>query len=377
MKKKVGIVTIHDIFNYGSVLQAYATQKVIAEMGYDVEIIDYKYPNEYHKRKRSLLNNIKNYILHKSNSFLKDLLPGKKYSTYKKNYVKFKKENYNLGPVRYKNFVQLKKNPPVYDIYVSGSDQIWRPEFVKNDECFFLNFVNKGKKISYASSFSSANIPEEYQSTYRAYLLDYDYLSTREKSGINIIHKLTGKDSVLVLDPTLLLDKSEWNKVLTEFISDEPYILCYGQNFGDSYMENLAKYISTNIFLNFKIIRLNGRFNDFFNKKIMCILDAGPAEFLGLFKNASIVLAQSFHATIFSIIFERNFISLLRGKENHDSRQLNLLEVLNLSDRKIYIGDDFEKSVLLKNDIDYNKVNKILEEERKKSKNYLQNSLLN
>lgn len=375
--KKVGIITMHDIYNYGSVLQAYATQKVIEDMGYNAEIIDYKYPNEYHKRKKSILNAIKSFILSRGNSILKDFLLGKKSSTFLKNYQKFKEENYNLSTVRYNNFIQLKKNPPDYDIYVSGSDQIWRSDFVKNDEGFFLNFIDKGKKISYASSFGSTNIPKEYQSTYRTYLLNFNHLSVREKSGIDIIQKLTGKDSTLVLDPTLLLNKSEWNKMLTEFVSDKPYILCYGQNFGDSYMENLAKYISTDIFPNYKIIRLNGKFYDHFNTKIKYILDAGPTEFLGLFKSASFILAQSYHATIFSIIFEKKFISLLRGEEKHDSRQLNLLEILNLVDRKIYIGDDFKMNNLLKNDIDYNKVNRILEEEKKKSKNYLQNSLLN
>src|SRR5690554_1151857 len=195
MKKKVGIATIHDIYNYGSILQAYATQKSIEKLGYDVEIIDYKYPNEYHKRGSNVQNRIKSFILNKTNEFLKNLLPKGKTSVYKNNYKTFKQKNYKLSSIRYNSQKELTENPPKYDIYVSGSDQIWRPEFVKADKCFFLDFFKEGKRISYASSFSSIKIPNEYSTIYSEYLARYNHLSTREESGVQIIKDLIGKES--------------------------------------------------------------------------------------------------------------------------------------------------------------------------------------
>lgn len=373
--KKIGIATIHDIYNYGSILQAYATQRAVEKMGYDCEIINYRYPNEYHQRKGSLLNVLKSNFLFRVNAFLKNKLPGRKYDTYVKNYNDFKSKYYNLSPMRYSNLDELKNFPPKYDIYLSGSDQIWRPEFVKNDDCFFLNFVEGVKKISYGSSFSSTNIPEEYKETYKKFLNDYSHLGVREASGVSIIKNLTGKDAELVLDPTLLLSKKEWESVLKEFNSEQPYILCYGQNFGDSYMERLAKYLIKEKYPNHKILRLNGKFYDYFNNKMEFVLDAGPAEFLGIFKNASIVLAQSFHATVFSILFEKEFVSILRGSENHDTRQLNLLSLLGLNERKVFIGEDFNKIDVLEKKIDYSVVNTVLGLEKEKSLNYLKKSL--
>ena len=372
MKKKVGLVTIHDIYNYGSILQAYATQKSIEKMGYEVEIIDYKYPNEYHNRAGHIVNKSKAFALNYVNGFLKNLLPTGKESVYKNNYKKFKEENYNLSPNRYSNQGELVADPPAYDIYVSGSDQIWRPEFVKDDKCFFLDFVKEGKKISYASSFSSVSIPNEYLKTYAKYLEKYDHIGVREESGVKIIKKLINRDARLVLDPTMLLSKEEWNNVLIDFKSEEPYILCYGQNFGDGYMEKMAKEIAKS--RNLKIVRLNGKFYDYFNKKMEFVLDAGPAEFLGLFKNAEVVLAQSFHATIFSLIFEREFIPILRGDSNHDTRQLNILKMLGLESRAMVVGDQFAKIDDFAT-LDYRNINLRIIEERNKSLEYLKNAL--
>lgn len=375
LKKKVGLVTIHDIYNYGSVLQAYATQKVIESFGYDVEIIDYKYPNKYHSSKINPLIKLKGKLFFIINSLLKDLLPGRKYQQYVKNYKYFKQKNYKLSTNSYKSIEEIKAKPPQYDIYISGSDQIWRAEFVKFDECFLLNFVQNVKKISYASSFGANDVPNEYKNRFSATLNQYNHIGVRESRGVDIVKELTGKDATLVLDPTLLLNKEDWEKVLVEYNSETPYILCYGQNMGDGYMEKLAKHLKRTAYKDHKIVRINGKFYDYFNKEMEFILDAGPAEFLGLFKNASLVLAQSFHATVFSIIFEKKFISILRGDSNHDSRQIQILTLLGLEDRIIYIGDSLSKCSLFVENINYAKVGELLDNERDISFSFIEKSL--
>lgn len=369
-KKTVGIITIHDIYNYGSILQAYATQVVIESLGYEAELIDYKYPNPYHEQKK----NIKAYVFGKVNAILKDMLPGRLYSSYKKNYVDFKEKHYKLSKNSYFTVESLMDNPPIYDRYVCGSDQIWRTKFMKGDPVFFLDFTNDKHKIAYASSFGSVDIPNNYIGTFKAYLEDFKSISVRESFGVNIIEKLVSKKAEVVLDPTLMLDKTQWENLMApNNNNNEPYILCYGLSLNDDYMERLALHIQKTT--GWKIIRINGKFYDFFNKKINYVLDAGPAQWLSLFANASIILGQSFHATAFSVNFQIPFIPILRGNKDHDSRQKHFLILVNLEDRAITIGDEFpivDESLL---SVDFKESEDILNLERKKSKEFLIQSL--
>lgn len=369
--KSVGIITIHDIYNYGSILQAYATQKVVSDLGYRAEIIDYKYPNPFHGQKPTL----KGKVLSKANAILKDFLPGKKYTTYINNYKSFTKKYYQLSAQRYPTVDSLMNNPPEYDIYLTGSDQIWRPKFIKKDPCFFLGFAKNKKKIAYASSFGCTSIPESFKTKYAEYLNQFSAIGVRELPGVEIVKELTGKEAQLVLDPTLLLTKEQWSDVLKPFNNKKPYILCYGNTTQDKYMEKLALHIQKTT--GYDIIRLNGKFYDYFNKKMKYILDAGPAEWLGYFANASIILGQSFHATAFAINFQKPVIPVLRGDSNHDSRQKQLLKLLNLEHRSVTIGDSFpivNKEFL---EMDYTNPTEILKIERLKSLSFLTESLKN
>ncbi|WP_340112513.1 polysaccharide pyruvyl transferase family protein [Maribellus mangrovi] len=367
--KSVGIITVHDIYNYGSILQAYATQKAIADLGYKAEIIDYKYPNPFHQQQQSL----KSKALAKANAFLKDLLPGKKYSTYVNNYKTFTTKHYQLSKSSYPTVDSLMDNPPEYDIYLAGSDQIWRPEFVKGDPCFFLDFVKGKKKIAYASSFGCTSVPEKYKKSYAKFLKNFSAIGVREYAGTEIIKELTSIDAKVVLDPTLLLNKNDWMNVMKAPKVDSPYILCYGISSKDRYLEKLALHIQQKT--GYKIIRINGKFYDYFNSNMKYILDAGPAEWLGFFANAAVILGQSFHATAFAVNFEKPFLSILRGKENHDSRQKQLLEILKLQHRSIVAGERFPdiNNSFLK--IDYSHVNEILKKERKSSLKFLATAL--
>ena len=199
--KKVGIITMHKVVNYGSALQAYALQRVIEKLGYDCEIIDYVYPNEYHLSQYPKLPAWKSWVL-----FLIQMLYGFPQKKRIKLFERFYKDYLKLSPVCYKSREQLQGNPPHYDIYVTGSDQVWNPKSIVEDTSFMLSFVrNDVHKISYAASFATDSIPDRFRGLYKAYLDMYSAISVREKNGIEIIRNLIEKKSELVLYPTILL----------------------------------------------------------------------------------------------------------------------------------------------------------------------------
>lgn len=367
--KKVGIITKHGIFNYGSFMQAYATQRAIEKLGYDVEIIDYQYPNDYHKTKPSL----KGRLLHQINYILKNMLPGKPGKSWNEAYTSCFGKYYRLSK-HYETMEEIMHNPPVYDIYVAGSDQLWRPEFTNGDPVFFADFAPKGKKrISYASSFGCINIPNEYKENYARMLNSIDCISVRERSGCDIVESLTGRKAEIVADPSLLLTAEEWKTIMQEPRIKRPYMICYG-NIAIDYINDIAAKLLGNS--NIEIVRTNGKFIDYFNKKVHYLLDVGPLEWLGLLANAEFVLAGSFHGTAFSIQFKRPFMSVLTGDEDHDSRQKNLLTELGLEDNALYIGDgDIEAIEKKMNSVNWKEVDERLQTLRHDSICYLESSL--
>lgn len=371
---KVGLITIHDIFNYGSIYQALATQMVIERLGYECELIDYQYPNARHHRTTKQFRKLFSKGLTIGNVFLKNFLPGRPHATYEARYESFKRENYHLSPKRYPTVESLQENPPTYDIYVSGSDQLWRPRFVSDDPSFFLGFAPKGsRKISYASSFGARKIDGPHEAVYRQYLEDFEAIAVRESFGVEIIHSMLGREVPVVLDPTLLLNHNDWLSLSAPTGIDEPYILCYGLHPNNKYMEKIAVAMGKRYHL--KVVRANGKFYDYFNRDIHYVLDAGPAQCLSLFANATFVMAQSFHATAFSINFRKPFYALLRGDPDHDSRQINILSQLGLSDRIRYIDTELDFDRYPLDSIDYSRVDTILDNQRKLSIGYLTSAL--
>lgn len=372
--KTAGIITIHDIINYGSIFQAFATQEVFSATGLNVEIIDYRYPNVFHNRPGSFLHKSKSSILKSVNVLGKSILPGNPNKTLNQRFNSFKKDHYKLSSQSYPTVKSILENPPFYDLYIAGSDQIWRPEFVKNDPAFLLQFAKHQRKISYASSFGCHSIPSKYKDDYTNALRDFSSLSVRETSGAAIIANLLGKNVPVVLDPTLLLDNSNWSKVMKPVPSPPEYILCYGYQQGSSYMEALALHLSAHTGL--PVVRLFGRFYDAFRRKIRYVLDAGPAECLQWFNNATMVVGQSFHATAFSVNFQKPFWSILRGNQDHDSRQKQFLEHLGLENRLITTGAPFPSKDEIKKTLDFNDANNRLREWREISNKYIHDSIV-
>ena len=370
----VGILTIHNIFNYGSILQAYATKSILNEIGFDAEIINYSYPSHAHNYENSIFHKWRSSILREVNVFLKKTLPGNPYRRYRSRYEEAR--NCWLEPTtqEYHSPSQIQISPPTFDQYLVGSDQVWHPRSIAFDSTFFGSFVpEKKKKFSYASSFGTVSLPDCMKEYYIENLGSFDHLSVREQSGANLVESLLGYKPEVVLDPTLMLDSGRWSQDMVEPNLSERYIVCYGFNPSSKYMEELSLKIAKK--RNLPLIRINGNFFDYFSRKMHYIIDAGPREWLGLLYNAELIVAQSFHGTAFAVNFGVPFFSLLRGDASHDFRQSEFLTGLGLQHRLVRAGDDIDKIILTEADCDFSYASSLLEKKRMMSFKFMMQAL--
>lgn len=367
--KKVGIITLHRVVNYGSVLQTYALQKKIYECGCDSTVIDY-YPKRLHMF--GMLERIKN----KGEKFKKNflirniariiILPSyiirfNVFKSFLKKYIKMTVKTY----YEESDFDNEKFD---FDVYCTGSDQVWNSSWnEKIDKPMFLNFAPKSKKkISYAASFGKKKLESFEITETRNLLQNYDAISLREKSGVDIVEKLGINKSVHVVDPTLLLDGNEWRELSSNKYKDDKYILVYNLNRNkkiDKYAENLSKKTGL------KVRFLSYQLHEFYKKgKISC--NPKVEDFLSLVDNAEYIITDSFHATAFSINFNKQFVIVY--PENFSTRLQSLLELNNLENRVAKSECDLK---IIDNKIDFNVVNKIMNKERKRSLDWLKKAL--
>ncbi len=331
-KKSVGIITMHRPISFGSSLQAYALQRKIQDLGHDCEIIDYQYPNKLHTTRRNPLKIVMRTIIH----YLMNLFMGMpvlferhRFNSFRRNYLKLSKY--------YKNPESLVANPPNYDIYCTGSDQVWNTNFTKRDTSFILSFVKDKKKISYASSFAVDYVVDECIPDFKYYLSQYDAISVREKSGIELVENLTGKRASLVCDPTMLLTKEEWFPLAEQsrIKIKKPYILVFILTYSyNPYPEVNHIIDAVQQKLGLHTVVLSGNKYDYLRKNTTVIKNAGPLEFLYLFKNASFIITSSFHGVAFSANFEKPFMAVV-NKNGKDSRLMSFIERVGLEERAI------------------------------------------
>lgn len=367
-KKSVGIITMHRVLNCGSAIQAYALQRIIQNMGFAVEIIDYKFPNRYHRKLHKIVN-IRGYIKEIYGFFLN--------IRNRVNFKRFYEKFFNLSECHYDSKEELSLLKPHYDIYLSGSDQVWNPKSIAFDTSFMLSWVEQGKKIAYSGSFATTHIPNEYKDVYSKALSQYDSLSVREESSLSLIKELSGKDAEFVLDPALLLGPDDWNDIIQDadvHIECE-YILIYilGYSFNVypwaynliSYLEN--KYNKQVVILAMSRTYLYRLKNKYIVHKI------SPQNFLSLIANAFLVVTDSFHATAMSINFQVPFYSLIKDKASKDNRVYSLLLSMNAEERAIVYDSSFEELPAV--NMNYNPINAKLQSLRNDSISYLLKSL--
>ena len=364
--KKVGIITMHRPVNVGCYLQAYGLQEAIIRQGCDCEIIDYHYPNAFHGQLTFKMK-----IARMINKQLKRFLGGGAFELSEKRFNDFFHNQLKLSAVSYKTIQELQQNPPEYDLYCIGSDQVWNPNYIKGDPTFFCEFTPDKKPIvSYASSFGVTSIPQQYHDLYKRGLGRLQMIGVRELSGVEIVKELTGKEAQFVVDPTLLLTAEQWSEKAAAIDIDDPYILCYGCPYPNVYVEKLALHIQKKTGL--KVIHLFGLPWQRFDKNILHVYDVGPLEFLSWIKNAKLVLTTSFHGTIFSTGFKVPFYSVYYDKEG-GSRQINILDRLQLQERGILAGSELPSGGFF--EIDFEKAHHRLDAMRESSYAYLKKML--
>lgn len=350
-KKKVGILTFHRADNYGAVLQCYALQEIIKSLGHNVEIINYKQP--YIEKLYNPTSTKEIYrVLKKPRwyyGFFFKILPAR----YKR-YIKYKlfRRQYITTGKAFKD----SKHIPRYDTIVIGSDQVWGLHCTNGiDEIFFGEFQhNESKVIGYGISGNIQSLKEIGDERLKRYCKNFSMISFREESFQSYIEENIGIKGNLVLDPTLLLDKNKWDKLASGKTKKKDYILTYilqeGKNFSilDESLHHFAK-------------RENCELINIFD-----VADS-PAEFLSWIRDAKYIITTSFHATVFSIIFERQFYAL-KTNNGHDARYINLLNKLNLYNNAIELE---ELQNIKPTAINYTKVKDIFIDLRKRSLEYL------
>ncbi len=371
--KKIALVTCY-VDNYGACLQAFALQKTLIDIEGNCDIIRYSPYKEYHKPTLffSIVEGLKDIRrLCKYRNYSYTLSRKKCFRAYRKSYLLFSETWYN-------NIEELYSNPPAYDAFVTGSDQLWNPLIHNNsnNKAYFLDFVPEGKKrIAYAPSIGVSSLPDEFEfkDEMAQMLKKFDAISTREKTGADIVEQLIGQDCRVVLDPTLLLDRDIWSEIARKPDISEPYIFCY--LFGDpDYIGQFVQYAEQKTGYKVVVIPFHERE---YNSSHMKIKKAGPLEFIGLIKNAALVITDSFHATAFSINFNVPFYSLLRNTStelnNMNSRITNILSMVGLENRLIMSSKDFPDEINI--DIDFTAANHKLSKRRDEDITFLRDAI--
>ena len=341
IKKKVGIVTMHKVPNFGSALQAYALQQKVDSLGCDAEIIDYYYPNEYHCEKQGLnyfpqrslvrlfLLNVVGRILLllRIGKFKKKSIECIERFRLQKNYRRFYRKYFKLSCF-YGSMDAIKNNPPDYDVYMTGSDQVWNSRFIGDDSAFFLGFAGTGKpKVSYAASISNRGIDKEYEKKYQQYLKEYKSISVREASTAKIVSDLTSRDVSVVCDPSLLLDKDEWLKICPKkTLVEGEFLLLYVQSYSFDPYPNIVSFTQRMAErLGLKVVVLMGLKEGYAVDGASVFETAGPFEFLQLFRDARFVITTSFHGTAFALNFGKDFYSVVKKIDGEDCRIADFL----------------------------------------------------
>lgn len=381
--KKIGVLNCSHIYNFGSVLQSYAMEKIIANIsGYETKSIRYnqkkdlRYVRNYFPQlfeKEIVTMKLKNL---KRKAYLKYLNKelADNIKKREKCFQKFVDSKFNFTKI-YTDWYSLCESVEEFAGFVLGSDQVWHPINLGSHFYTMEWIPDNIPKIAYASSFGVSAIPRRQEPATKNYLKHMDAISVREKAGSEIIKKLTGKNVPVVLDPTFLLSEIQWREI-AEPIHKKGYIFCYflGNNISArKYALQLKKETGLNIvcipFMD-EINKCDIQFGD------IRLFEVNPTSFLSYIINAEYVVTDSFHGTVFSVIFQKQFVVFNRFADNRklstNSRIDTLLETLEITRRRILIPTTTKEAVrIMTDEIDYKHVMKKLKELCNDSLDYL------
>ncbi|MFN9645258.1 MAG: polysaccharide pyruvyl transferase family protein [Cyanobacteriota bacterium] len=390
----VGIITFSNVINYGAVLQAYALQRKIRELGHEPTLINYH--KQFPGRRVNLYNAIDEGLLRLRSGDFQDL--ARKYNNYKGKLFSsglpkqaasdVKASNVEVKPSvveeKFREFLSLIpttsesydrtsifSSPPKFDAYVTGSDQVWNYRRSNDLDAFLLRFAPEaGIKIAYAASFGVDSIPFFLRGSYKSGLKRFQHISVREDSGVQLVKSIAGRSAQHVVDPTLLLEANHWSNLMRDTGTPPRYILVYSLTISKNLIDN-ARLIAQR--LGAEIVWLGAFYSETTPPDITIIPPTGPREFLSLIHHALYVLTDSFHGTAFSLTFNIPFLYIGDRYNKQISRARSLLKILGLDDR---LQDDMPLSnELISKPLDYSSVNRELAERRRSSLYFLQNAL--
>lgn len=387
--KKIGIVSCYFQHNYGSMLQAYATQKALDKLNVENETINIKGFNGEIKKakikyfiKASLTSDILLSKLGMAKNVVKKKFSKNEYTELSK--VRAKKfdafaEKYFTLSQKYNSKKELGDNcEKKYSAVLVGSDQLWLPGNIAADY-YTLNFVpNTVNTIAYSTSFGQSSLPKDSEKKAKVFLKKIKHIGVREESGQKLVKKIADRNVPVVCDPTLLFDGDEWMDIQQEeAIIKEPYIFCYFLGNNPPHREFAKKLRAAT---GCKIVALThlDEFvkcdEDYADEKPY---DVDPADFLNLIRNASYVCTDSFHCSVFSILYKKDFFTFRRfarqTKQSTNSRLDTLFNLAGITG-KIKTGDE-NINECLKENVDYEVVHKNLQKIREESYDYLKKAL--
>ena len=304
---KIGIVTFHDAHNFGAMLQSYGLQHTLQELGAQSCFLDFpvtKAPAE--TPSSPLMQRILQHREHRQALF----------SQFRKTYL-------NCAPF---DGSQTKN----YDLFVAGSDQVWNPEITAGAGKYLLTFAPANKRCAYAASFGTPELPENCKAYFAKELKQFRHISVREKSGIDLVQKLTGMPACVNIDPSMLVEASRWEQMMAKPKTDTPYLLLITvQN--DMNLLRLATQIAQDRGLELKVISAS-----FFPPLgFQPWSDVSVTDWLRMVHDAQAVISSSFHGLVFSILFHKEFYSnpLVSGLADRNSRVTELMETLGIPER--------------------------------------------
>jgi hypothetical protein len=345
--KKIGVLTFHDGINHGAYMQAFSTYRFLLENGFDTEIIHYK--NRTHFK-----NELKVFLLTKNPIRLIQNL--RKIQAFK-----YDQKKMNLSKLKM-NSSEIANE---YDTIIIGSDIVWnyKDRFLGNDPIYFGEGLKPNRLISYAPSFGDVDLTDVKPDFVVSGIKKFNIISVRDKNSANIVESITGNRPQVVLDPTFLIDSKPYEKIGK--VSDTDYLLVYAYQLRPKEIESAIEFARTN---SLRIISV-GYPNRWADENVVAL---GPFEWLSYFRNAKFVLTSTFHGTIFSIKYKRNFVTSMNS--NNKNKTLSLINKLGLQKRFV---ENTSLSSIFSKEIDYKKINENLSTLIQKSQQFLLNALNN
>lgn len=371
---KIGIATVYTGYNYGSALQAYATKTLLSSMGYTPEVLKISgsiLPGRDVRIKKLLTILIRSTITSGGIKSLKNYGDSVKKPLSSESIAMFRHfTDYCIRPAE-KKYKDLKKSAHTneYCAFLCGSDQVWNSAVFYVDPFYYLQFAPVEKRIAFAPSFGRDFVPDYNRKKIKKYISEIEHKSVREASGVEIIKNLTGDDAQVLVDPTLVISADEWSSNLRlNNTEEDKYILAYFLDAPSQKAKEIVQGISQKYGL--KVIGLPYDFADMpWSENVV---DAGPKEFVSYIKNASFVCTDSFHGTAFSLNFNIPFYTFERNYGNAGKQSARIQSILSIvSQNQRYEPDDFDDCF----SISFENTNKVLEEQREKSRKYLSDIL--